>query len=108
MKPNGVNFLAPPAGPLTSRGAVGGSTASLRSVADISGKYRHIGCADFRYTTLIIVYRYYIVRMEIEGYPTPPLLLCDVMFYVNSKLCGCWMCCWCCAVVLMAGAAGFV
>ena len=39
---------APPAGSLTSRGAVGGTAASLRSVADIYC----IGAAR-RYTTLI-------------------------------------------------------
>ena len=42
MKPNGVNFFpaTPPAGPLTSRGGVGGSAASLRLVANISPIYR--------------------------------------------------------------------
>ena len=49
MKPNGVKFsAAPPVGPLTTRGAVGGSAASFRSVADIYC----IGAAR-RYTTLI-------------------------------------------------------
>ena len=38
MKPNGVKFF--PAGPLTSRGDVGGSVASLRLVANISPIYR--------------------------------------------------------------------
>ena len=43
----------PPAGPLISWGAVGGSVASLRSVADISRIYRGYIGAGRRYTTLV-------------------------------------------------------